>query len=333
MKRLFFFGYAPAGKKGWPLAGLGSDLEPLDPRHGVFTNLVTTPILSALCYLPEDRIKEVVSDVKENVLRAGAGGRRRFNVLAGLVGTEITALDSDVKRLFQWSPGRVRGTDPVGDGTEIATFHPGSDVGLIFNFWAVAALFSYLIQGREEWTKASLMEFSERLLRCALMELVPGLREAQEWWDGIPIAFMARVQATTAHPKEMALLRQAFPERTLARLGLYFRLCTHADWDRVGAVLKPFIQRERRKWQEGLRAKTRDVEISPEELTWILSVLRSVVPLPHTEIYDRYDEENNPIGKWQDCFMSCQDPEKLPNDGRRPLFWQHAGPEIAKKLL
>ena len=40
MKRLTLVGYAPAKKKAWPCAHLGSELEALDERHGVFPNHV-----------------------------------------------------------------------------------------------------------------------------------------------------------------------------------------------------------------------------------------------------------------------------------------------------
>jgi hypothetical protein len=326
MKRLFFFGYAPAGKKAWPLGGLVEELEPLDVRHGVSTNLVTTPILSALCYLPPGEVPAVLDDARTNVLSAGAGGRRRFNVLTSLVESGNAALDAQVKQLFRRPPGGggtaggVPAEEEGGEEVEVAgggteTFRPESDVGLVFNFWAVAALFSFLIQGRERWTKHELGTFAADLLQTAVR--------------GVPDAF--------PRPSMVRGLIRVLPDRLLARLGLFFRLCMCEDWGKMTAVLTPFIQEQRRRWQEQLAERTRDAEISAAELAWVLSVVRSVVPHPHTEIYDRHNDVTNPSGLYQLVFMSCQDPAdllkgKIGGVGW-PLFSRYVGEAIAKKLL
>jgi hypothetical protein len=74
-------------------------------------------------------------------------------------------------------------------------------------------------------------------------------------------------------------------------------------------------------------------EIADDELDWVVSVLRSVVPLPHNEVYQAYRKGTNPIGKYQACFVSCKDPGKLTEETGSRLMWQYVGEGIAQRLL
>jgi hypothetical protein len=203
------------------------------------------------------------------------------------------------------------------EGGGAGTFRPGSDVALVFNFWAVAALFSFLIQGRERWTKLELAAFAVDLLQTVVR--------------GLPGAF--------PRPSMVRGLIRVLPDTLLARLGLFFRLCTCEDWGSMAGVLTPFIREQRRRGVEQgqLPKRTRDAEISAAELDWMLSVVRSVVPHPHTEIYDRHNDVTNPSGLYQLVFMSCQDPADLlkskTGGAGWPLFSRYVGEAIAVKLL
>jgi hypothetical protein len=179
-------------------------------------------------------------------------------------------------------------------------FVPGKDLGLVFNSWAVLALLSFIIEREDRWTKGDLSRFGEsflaKLVRRARGRLGPD------------ISFPATP-----------------PKNDIPQLGLLFRVFTYAPEADVRDLLTACVREQ--------REESRAIDISDNELDWVLGTLHSLVPLPHNEVYQTYHESKNPVGKWQDSFVRGADPENLIECTTGPLLWQHAGRAIAAKLL
>lgn len=166
MKNLYLLGYAPADKRAWPHGGLSTDLEALDLRHGVAPNLVMTPILSAACHMASDKQTAFLAYVRKHILEGDENRRhRRYNVLRKNVGKETSELDDHVGKLFAWK------RDSQTDEGEAERFDPDRNICLVFSYWAVSALFSYLIEREIKWTKKELKAFGSRFLT------IPGILE------------------------------------------------------------------------------------------------------------------------------------------------------------
>jgi len=294
MKNLYLLGYAPAKKNAWPHGGLTEDLEALDLRHGVAPNLVMTPILSAACHLESDNQAAFLAYVRKHILEGDENRKhRRYNVLCKNVGKEASELDDRVRNLFAWK--RNGQTDTGENGR----FDPDRNICLVFSYWAVSAIFSYLIEGAKSWTKKELKKFGRSFL--------------SEVWKGIEL-----------NPSSDLVLPPRQPENDIPRLGVYFRICTKGSDERVQGALRAAVRE--------LRVASRGGKMAEGELEWVVSVLRSLVPLPHNEIYQGYKEDTNPIGKYQACFMCCEDPRQMKEEPNSSLMWRYVGEAIAKKV-
>lgn len=294
MKRLLLFGYAPADKDAWPHGGLSKTLEALDLRHGVAPNLVMTPILSAACHLPADRQPEFLAYVRKHVLEGDENKKHcRYNVLSQNVGKVESEIDADVRRLFAWDTAK-------GKARTDEAFDPAEAVCLVFSYWAASALFSHLIEREERWKKGDLKTFGRSFLGEVIKRATPALAQKLK-------------------------LPKTLPRRDIPRLGLYFRICTQGTDAEVRPLLVECVRE--------LRECSAKRGIADDELDWVVSVLRSVVPLPHNEVYQGYRKGTNPIGKYQACFVGCQDPDKLTEEGGSRLMWQYVGEGIAQRLL
>ncbi len=294
MKRLLLFGYAPTDKEAWPHGGLRKTLEALDLRHGVAPNLVMTPILSAACHLPAVFQPEFLAYLRKHVLE-GDGRKKhcRYNVLTRNVGTVESEIDADVRRLFAW---RTEGRE----GRVDERFNPEGAVCLVFSYWAASALFSHLIEREERWEQVDLRTFGTSLLREFIKRAAPAVAQRLK-------------------------LPKRLPRRDIPRLGLYFRICTQGTEAEVRPLLIDCVRELRECSAKG--------GIADDELDWVVSVLRSVVPLPHNEVYQGYRKGTNPIGKHQACFISCQDPDTLTEEVGSRLMWQYVGEGIARRLF
>lgn len=73
--------------------------------------------------------------------------------------------------------------------------------------------------------------------------------------------------------------------------------------------------------------------MSNEEVNWTVAVIRSLVPLPHNEIYQSYHPEKNPIGLYQNSFVRGLDPKGLTPDVNSPVLWDYIGTTIARRIV
>jgi hypothetical protein len=297
MKRLHLLGYAPADKEAWPHGGLSEKLEALDLRHGVTPNLVMTPILSAACHLEASHQPAFLDYVRTHILEGDENKRhRRYNVLTRNVDKAKSDIDEQVEKLFDWDSKREKAAADASG----SLFDPAKELCLVFSYWAVSALFSYLIERERRWTKKDLKTFGHSFLTEAIRQTLPDLA------------------VQLGLPKKL-------PKRDIPRLGLYFRICTQGKEADVRRVLEACVRE--------LRDCSQKSETSDAEVSWIVSVIRSLVPLPHNEVYQGYKKDTNPIGKYQACFASCQDPKDLKVQPDSQLMWRYVGEAIAKKLL
>jgi hypothetical protein len=152
MRQLYLVGMSPPPDKvphadPYPSGSLGTSLVPLDPRHGVFPNLVTTPLLSTLCHLHSDRnlFDEFFLQVMDLM---GDTCPRRLNVLKKPVGTQLEMDPQAVELLAQLNPQR--------------------DLLLVFGYWSISAVVMHLLQQRLEFTPQELSRFSKHFLRAAV---------------------------------------------------------------------------------------------------------------------------------------------------------------------
>jgi hypothetical protein len=152
MRELYFVGKAlPEDKRRhntpFPSGSL-TDLEALDPRHGVFPNLVATPLLSTVMAFYEDgdvqSALKVLDQAKEILKDKTA---RRINVLSKPTSTTLR-LDPGIPSL-------------------LGNFAPERTLCLVFKHSAVYALCTYLLTGKEEFTEGDLnSNGAEFLRRC-----------------------------------------------------------------------------------------------------------------------------------------------------------------------
>jgi len=123
MRRLFLVGMAPPadGKRcarPFPV-GLSEMLIALDPRHGVFPNLVMTPLLSTLFQLRDKR--EQLNDFLGQLTDLlGDDGKRRFNVFAS-VEDGLYLLSEELH-------------------AQLSELHDRKKLWVVFGYWSVAGI-------------------------------------------------------------------------------------------------------------------------------------------------------------------------------------------------
>lgn len=179
-------------------------------------------------------------------------------------------------------------------------FNPSRTLVLVFSFWAASALFSYLIEGEVKWTKSDLKQFGTKLLKEVRKHAAPKLAEQLN-------------------------LSSKLPRNVIPRLGLYFRICTAGEEEEVRHILRKCVDEIR-------RSCSGRSEFVDDQLDWVVSALRSIVPLPHNEVYQNYRKGTNPIGKYQACFVNCQDPKLLAESAKSELMWEYIGSAVARRL-
>jgi hypothetical protein len=153
MRELTLVGMAPPKDKKsktepFP-SGQITSLVPLDPRHGVFPNLVMTPLLAILYAFKEDagassqfwsQVEEVLKDVTP----------RRFNLLNKPSGTTLEISNEAVTRLNQLNTDK--------------------DLWAVFGFWTISSLITYLVTGAIKFTKGEAESYSREFVRRACEE-------------------------------------------------------------------------------------------------------------------------------------------------------------------
>jgi hypothetical protein len=244
-------------------SGKLTDLVPLDPRNGVFPNLVATPLLSAvMAYYEDGNVRSALEllDQAQHILRDES--RRRINVLCKPAGG-LLRLDPEIPSLLK-------------------QFNPEQTLWLVFKHSAIYALCKHLLTGSREFTEDDLNAYGAAFLK-----------------------------GCTTESKNFDL-----PDNRNTQLGLFFRLCTDADADGRGATncLRRGVER-----------------MAPNcDVTRIVAVLRSFVPLLHNDAYDRI-----PVGLIQARFMAAKDfPPNCPpeHDPAPDVYWRFIGKVICRRL-
>ncbi len=150
LKDLYFVGKALPEDKDrhntpFPSGSL-TDLVPLDPRHGVFPNLVATPLISTvMAFYDEGDVENAlkVLDQAKEIFRDETP--RRLNVLAKPIGNRLR-LGQDIPALLQ-------------------NFAPEQTLWLVFKHSPIYALCTYLLTGKDEFTEGDLSSYGAELLR------------------------------------------------------------------------------------------------------------------------------------------------------------------------
>jgi hypothetical protein len=133
-------------------ADLKEKLLALDPRHGVFPNLVMTPLIGTL-YACEREQREVVWDSWTAILDDSSD--RRFNVFAKRPdGTGHTfVMHSEIQS--RWSG-----------------FNPDQEAWVLFGFRTSFGLLRWLLTGEHSHSEAEIKGFAHRFLADALTNLM-----------------------------------------------------------------------------------------------------------------------------------------------------------------
>jgi hypothetical protein len=173
--------------------------------------------------------------------------------------------------------------------TLLNALRPDNDLWLVFGFRPISALLSYLLHGPKNEEK-----------------------------DRDKLANTARTflrHAMKACPNDQPL-PPAVPGSAITPLpGIFFHFCTAPDPDGNGVVA-------------ALRYAVRAMNVREARIPKIVSVLRSLVPLPHNEAYDQY-----PIASGQNSFMLCRTLKDHGDDVPPEVFWRYMGRRIAERLL
>ena len=153
MKKLLLAGKAPPKfkkRKTTPFpSGDLTGLVALDPRHGVFPNLVATPLLATVMAFFEDGNDEQLLKILEQARAIVADDSpRRFNVLCKPDGKTLQLDCMLAERL--------------------ARHDPENEIWLVFKYSTVNALIIFLLTGETEFTRKHLDDFGERFLSAAL---------------------------------------------------------------------------------------------------------------------------------------------------------------------
>jgi len=273
LKRLSLVGMAPPGaprkRAEQPPCPSGklTDYVALDPRHGVFPNLVMTPLLATLYHLRSDAtllhefMDQIVELLEDN-------SPRRHNILL-----------KPTENKYELDPRMV---------SRLKAFRTADEVWLVFGFRPISALLSYLLHG-------STME------------------KGKDEFERTARTFLGHaIKACPNHPT----LPSAIHGSAITPLpGIFFYLCTTPDPDSTGVVA-------------ALHHAALAMTASKSRASKTAAVLRSIIPLPHNEAYDRY-----PIASGQNAFMLCRTP-KEPGGGDVPpeIFWRYIGQRIAIRL-
>lgn len=132
-------------------AELGGELLALDPRHGVFPNLVMTPLFGTM-YACEREQREAVWDSWSDILEDSSA--RRFNVFAKRPDGVGHPFLNHCKLENHWS-----------------AFDPAEDVWVLFGFRTSFGLLRWLLTGEQTHTEKDIKDFAHAFLTHALSRL------------------------------------------------------------------------------------------------------------------------------------------------------------------
>jgi len=152
MRKLYLVGKALPEDKArhnvpFPSGSL-TDLVALDPRHGVFPNLVMTPLLATIIAFYEDgdfdNTKRLLDQVSEIVKDETP---RRFNVLSKPIGPKLRLDPTTIELLARQDMGQ--------------------ELWLVFKHSSAFALISHLLTDKTEFTEGELNSYGGEFLRRA----------------------------------------------------------------------------------------------------------------------------------------------------------------------
>ena len=128
-------------------SGSLTSLVPLDPRHGVFPNLVMTPLMATAFHLHPNAslVAQFMSQVTEILEDTSP---RRLNVLQQPTGDENQLHPSVIDILSK--------------------INPHQDLLLVFGYWSVSAIIMYLLQEKTCFRDSDVHHFNNRFLGEAL---------------------------------------------------------------------------------------------------------------------------------------------------------------------
>lgn len=156
MRKLYLVGMAPPADKKrsaepFPCGAL-SALVPLDPRHGVFPNLVMTPLLAALHSLQGE--PELVPAFWEQVNAIVCDdSARRFNLFSKPSGGYLEVAPDVPPRLD--------------------AFDPDAELWCAFGYWTVGGLISYLLTGVPKRSEGEIESYVREFVRRAYEKRPP----------------------------------------------------------------------------------------------------------------------------------------------------------------
>ena len=240
----------------------------LDPRHGVFPNLVMTPLLATLYHLhPRANLTQEFMEQVVELLEDDSS--RRHNVLLKPNGTETE---------YKIDPRTIK---------LLNALRPEDDLWIVFGFRPISALLGYLLHGSKKKERDELATTARTFLRHAM----------------------------EASPNDAALPPTLHSSAITPLPGIFFHLCTAPDPGGNDVVA-------------ALRYAVRAMKVPEARIPKIVSILRSLVPLPHNEAYDQY-----PIATGQNSFMLCRTLKDHGDDVPPEVFWRYMGRRIAERLL
>ncbi len=254
--------------------------------------------MGTLLHLDERQTKEFVAQLKSHALREYSGGNatRRYNVL------DRNLAENEISTLH---PDILPFLRP---GTQ--QFDPVKELWVTVSYGAISALASFFIEGRQPWSLKDIKRFNDSFFEVlySIIETTPAL-----------------------HP----YFPSPPPEKAISRTGLCFRLCT-LPWsnneDIYGEEIEELIRTTVHRFRDNTAHEVQTVP-SPDRT---VSILRSIVPIPHNEIYKNYKKTVNPIGFYQAVFMEAKDLDCLRRDKgsvENEAYWRLVGRIIAGKLM
>ncbi len=213
MKDLYLVGKAlPEDKKfpPFPSGGL-SDLVDLDPRHGVFPNLVMTPLFATVmtfyCDGDTENVIKLLDQAKE-LLHDRSD--RRFNVLDKPAGMK--------HKLASNIPSRLQRLDPA------------RELLLVFKHSTAYGLITFLLKGKTEFTEGDLNSYGDEFLRRCTE--APGCKFELPGYKNTQVGLLFRLCTDDDVDGNGATsyLRHAIRE-----------MAPNRDIDRIVAVLRSFV--------------------------------------------------------------------------------------------
>jgi hypothetical protein len=264
-------------RKALKSANLPETLVPLDPRHGVFPNLVMKPLFAAGYSLSQNHSEQLPNFFREMNDVVSDQSVRRFNVFENRATKSKTQRkkkmlnERPMTDIFEISNARL--------SERIRSFNVQEDLWLVFGHQTNFGLLWWLLEGEDvhRTEKARIKDFSARFVTAVGVVSPPHRCGTNGQLSG--------------------------------RIGLFHRLCTGADTEKI--------------LEDAVRTLGPKSSYSTEQIS---QLLRATVPLLHNE---GYQDGSNPTGNAQSHFVRYAKGKVAEGD----LYWQVMGNAIAARIL